>query len=95
MCVTGWLHLTIVVKCKETQFIGQALQDMWANGEAFASIAEVKQEVTLAQERKAQDFSYMLTKSTYQFQKKGNEMQYSINMGVKESIVSAKKQLEK
>ena len=68
---------------------------MWANGEAFASIAEVKQEVTLAQERKAQDFSHMLTKSTYQFQKKGNEMQYSINMGVKESIVSAKKQLEK
>ena len=54
MCVTGWLHLTIVVKCKETQFIGQALQDTGGNGEAFASIAEVKQKVTSGQERKAQ-----------------------------------------
>ena len=71
------------------------MQDTGGNGEAFASIAEAKQKVTSGQERKAQDFLHVLTESTYQFQKKGNKMQYSINMGVIESIVSAKKQLEK
>ena len=59
------------------------------------SIAKVKQEVTSAQERMAQDFSHKLTKSTYQFRKKGNKMQFLLNVGVEESIASAKKQLEK
>ena len=35
-----------------------------------ASIAEVKQEVSSAQERTVQDFSHKLTKSTYQFRKR-------------------------
>ena len=59
------------------------------------SIAEVKQEVSSAQERTAQDCSHKLTKLTYQFRKKGNEMQFLFNTGVGESIASAKKQLEK
>ena len=53
-----------------------------------ASIAEVKQEVISAQERTAQDFSHKLTKSTYQFRKKGNEMQFTFNAGVEVDRVS-------
>ena len=60
-----------------------------------ASIAEVKQEVTSAQERTAQDLSHKLNKSTYQLRKKGNEVQFSFNAGVEEAIASARKQLDK
>ena len=60
-----------------------------------SSMAEVKSEVSYAQERTAKDFSKKLNRTTYQFRKKGNEKQYTFNSGVEESITSAQQELEK
>jgi len=54
-----------------------------------ASIAEVKREVATAQERAARDLSRKLNRPSYQFRKKGHEMQHSFNIGIEESISSA------
>ena len=58
------------------------------------SIAEVKREVATAQERTAKDLSRKLNRSSYQFRKKGHEMQYSFNIGIEESISLAQRELE-
>ena len=59
------------------------------------SIAEVKKEVATAQEQTAKDLSHKLNRTSYQFRKKGHEMQYTFNLGVEESISSAQRELEK
>jgi len=59
------------------------------------SLTEVKQEVATAQERTAKDLSHKLNRTSYQFWKKGHEMQYTFNLGVEESILSAQRELEK
>ena len=64
----------------------------------ITTIAEVKHEMTsaqLAQERQAQELSRKISGPSYQFRKKGNEMQFKFNLEVEESIVSAKKELER
>ena len=60
-----------------------------------SSMAEVKREVSYAQERMAKDFSQKLNRTTYQFHKKRNEKQYTFNSGVEESIVLAQQELER
>ncbi|XP_065904717.1 integrase/recombinase xerD homolog isoform X3 [Dysidea avara] len=60
-----------------------------------SSMAEVKREVSYAQERTAKDFSQKLNRTTYQFRKKGNEKQYTFNSGVEEAIASAQQELER
>ena len=59
------------------------------------SITEVKKEVATAQEQTAKDLSHKLNRTSYQFRKKGHEMQYTFNLGVEESISSAQRELEK
>jgi len=59
------------------------------------SIAEVKKEVATAQERTAKDLSHKLSRTLYQFWKKGHEMQYTFNLGIEESISSAQRELGK
>jgi len=63
-----------------------------------SAIAEVKQEVASAQrvqEKTAQELTLKIAGLSYQFRKKGNEMQFKFNMEVVELIASVKKELER
>ena len=58
-----------------------------------SSLEELKQDVNAVQEKASQDLESKINKSTYQFRKKGNEVQFSFNSSVKESISAAKQEL--
>ena len=76
--------------------LSQNQQEM--DAKLTSAIAKVKQEVTstqLVQERTAQKLLRKISGPSYQFQKKGNEMQFKFNQEVEESIESTKKELEK
>ena len=59
-----------------------------AEGKLTSSMAELKQEVNSVQEETK--LAPKITKSSYQFKHKGNEIQYSFNPGVAESISTTK-----
>jgi len=76
--------------------LSQSQQDM--DAKLTSAMSEFKREVAsvqLAQERTAQELSRKIAGPSYQFRKKGNEMQFKFNVEVEESIASAKKELEK
>ena len=57
---------------------------------------EVKErEVSAVHERTTRELAQKITKSSYQFKKKAHEIQFNFNSEIEESIVSAKKELEK
>ena len=64
-------------------------------GKLTSSIAELKQEVNSVQEKTLRELVQKITRSNYQFKRKGNEIQYSFNSGVEESISAAKEELKK
>ena len=55
-----------------------------------SSLEELKRDVNAVQEKASQDLASKINKSTYQFRKKGNEVQFSLNLSVEESISAAK-----
>ena len=59
-----------------------------------SSIAEVKREVSSAQERTAKDLQRKLNRP-YRFRSKGIEMQHSFNLEVEDSISSERQELER
>jgi len=62
----------------------------------ITELRDMKRDVAsaqLAQERMALELSRKLRTTSYQFRKKGNEMQYNFNMGVEDSIASARREL--
>ena len=58
-------------------------------------LTDLKSEVQSVQEKMSHKFAQKITKSTYQFKRKGNEVQYSFNSGIEESISSAQRELKK
>ena len=56
-------------------------------------IADLRTEVTLAQEKTSKELAQR--KSSYQFQWKGHKRQFNFNSGVQESIVAARSELAK
>ena len=58
-----------------------------------SSLEELKRDVNAVQEKASQDLASKISKSTYQFRKKGNEVQFSFNSSVEESISAAKQEL--
>jgi len=62
----------------------------------MTELRDMKQDVAsaqLAQERTALELSRRLGTTSYQSRKKENEMQYNFNMGVEDSIASARREL--
>ena len=58
-------------------------------------LADLQTEVTSSQEKASQELAHKISKSSYQFQRKGNEKQFNFNNGVQESIMTAKSELAK
>ena len=56
------------------------------------SIADVKHEVSTAQERTTKEIQRKLNKPSYQFRYKGMEMQHNFNVEVKDSISTARQE---
>ena len=51
--------------------------------------------MTSAQEKTSRKLAQKISKSSHQFKKKGNEVQYSFNLAIEDSISAAKVELEK
>ena len=60
-----------------------------------SSIADLKKEVDSVQERTSQELTLKINKSSYQFKKKSNKIQFHFNAGIEESICAAKKELRR
>jgi len=58
-----------------------------------ASVAEVKQEVNVAQEKISQEVARKIGNTMYQFKKKGHKHPYHFNCGVMETITSTHRQI--
>ena len=58
-----------------------------------SSLEELKRDITAVQEKASQDLASKINKSTYQFRKKGNEVQFTFNSSVEETISAAKQEL--
>ena len=71
----------------------QAIRD--SKKDVQQEIADLKKDVTAAQEKSSQELASKISKSTYQFRRKGNEIQFTFNATVADSISSAKKELER
>ena len=73
----------------------KALMDAITNSkqEVEGKLTELRKEVTLAQQRTSQELASKFNKSSYQFRKKGNEVQFHFNDSLGESISAAKKEL--
>ena len=69
------------IKASRTDFQGQ--------------IAHLKREVQTVQERTSSEVAQKIGKSTYQFKRKGNEVQFGFNSGIEESMSSARRELKK
>ena len=57
-------------------------------------ITELKKDNTAAQEKSSQELVSKISKSTYQFRRKGNEIQFNFNATIADSISSVRKELE-
>ena len=71
----------------------EAIRD--SKKEVQQEITELKKDITAAQEKSSQELASKISKSVYQFRKKGNEIQFNFNATVADSISSAKKELER
>ena len=60
-----------------------------------ATVAEMKREVSTAQERTSQDLTRRMASSSYQFKKKGHEHQFLFNAELKDRLSSAKTELDR
>ena len=58
-------------------------------------LADLQKEVTATQEKASKELAQKITKSSYQFQRKGHERQFNFNSGVQESIAAAQSELAK
>ena len=58
-------------------------------------LTDLKREVQSVQEKTSHELAQKISKSSYQFKRKGNEVQYSFNSGIEESISSAQRELRK
>lgn len=52
-------------------------------------LTDLKREVQSVQEKTSHELAQKISKSTYQFKRKGNKVQYSFNLGIEESTSSA------
>ena len=59
----------------------------------LSSIDDLKCDVTDVQQKALQDLAAKINKSSYQFCRKGNEVQYNFNSTVEDTITSAKQEL--
>ena len=103
-CLFGfWLSLVIM---EEEQFralmeeIKKSRKEVEGNlsssiSELKKELSSVKQEMTSAQEKTSRELAQKISKSSHQFKKKGNEVQYSFNLAIEDSISTAKAELEK
>ena len=69
------------IKTSRTDFQGQ--------------IADLKREVQTVQERTSSEVAQKIGKCSYQFKRKGNEVQFGFNSGIEESMSSARRELKK
>ena len=58
-------------------------------------IHDLKKDVHTVQEKASHDLAQKISQSSYQFKRKGNEVQFNFNAGVEESISSARRELKK
>ena len=58
-------------------------------------LADLQMEATSAQEKTSKELAQRITKSSYQFQRKGHEKHFNFNSGVQESIAAARSELAK
>ena len=58
-------------------------------------LTDLKKEVTSTQEKTSKELAQKITKSSYQFQRKGHEKQFNFNADVEESIAAARSELAK
>ena len=58
-------------------------------------IVDLQKEVTAAQEKTSKELAQKITKSSYQFQRKGHERQFNFNSGIQESIAAGQSELAK
>ena len=58
-------------------------------------LIDLKKEVTSTQEKTSKELAQKITKSSYQFQRKGHEKQFNFNAEVEESIAAARSELAK
>ena len=78
---TQFQELMDEIKASRTDFQGQ--------------IADLKREVQTVQERTSTEVAQKIGKSSYQFKRKGNEIQFGFNSGIEESLSSAQRELKK
>ena len=78
---TQFQELMDEIKASRTDFQGQ--------------IADLKREVQTVQERTSTEVAQKIGKSSYQFKRKGNEIQFGFNSGIEESLSSARRELKK
>lgn len=62
--------------------------------ELAASMAELKRDVTAVQEKTSQELASKISKSSCQFRRKGNEIQFNFNSSIEDTIKSAKEELK-
>ena len=60
----------------------------------LSSIDHLKCDVTDVQQKASQELAAKINKSSYQFRRKGNKVQYNFNSTIDESITAAKQELE-
>ena len=63
-------------------------------GKLTETLEKLRREVTEVQERTCKELATKLNKSSYQFRRKGNEVQFHFNATLDDSLGSAKKELE-
>ena len=73
----------------------KALMDAITNSkqEVEGKLTELRKEVTQAQQQTSQELASKFNKSSYQFRKKGNKVQFHLNNTLGESISAVKKEL--
>ena len=89
-------QLSLVME-KEFQSLREAIQSSQCKVEQklAASLADLKWEVVEAQHSISQEVVSRLNKSSYQFRKKENKVQFHFNSSVEESMGAVKKELMK
>lgn len=66
-----------------------------SRSELEVKIQNLRKDVHTVQEKASHDLAQRISQSSYQFKRKGNEVQFNFNTGVQESISSARRELEK
>ena len=102
LSVDSWLS-SVIMEEKQFQALMEEIKKSrkQVEGNLSSSISElkkeltsVKQEMTSEQEKTSRQLTQKISKSSHQFKKKGNEVQYSFNLVIKDSISAVKAELE-